>query len=82
MELTERKFISRYVLVVETDRPSMKRAGKIHREYEAMATRRQAEAEMKHRKELNKNAKNKRYFIIDQDKQPDYPFEENVWANP
>lgn len=78
----DRMFINRYVLVIETDRPNVKHAGKIHRSYEAMSTKRQAEQELNRFLELNKKVKNKRAYIVDQDKQPDYVFHENQWANP
>jgi hypothetical protein len=75
--MKERAFVSRYVLVIETDKPTTKNPGRIHYFYEAMATKRQAQQELDHFLELNKKAKNKRAFIVDQEKQPDFVFHDN-----
>lgn len=79
--MEDRAFTSRYVVVMETDRPTMKKAGKIHYYYEGVATKREAEREVAHLIENNKGRKGKRIFYVDQEKQPDYVFHENTWAN-
>lgn len=77
-----RAYINRYVVCVETDRPHMKRAGKIHYEYEAMPRRAMAEQRVALLKEQNKNNPNKKIYFVDQDKNPEHVFVETDWANP